>query len=416
MTMTWEVTAVDGGRGVDIRADDVPDGISADDHAAGLASSSDEPRRPSRVARGRSGVSHPGRRVTACPPRRRSRCSIPSSWAASRSTPRSCRRSSCTRPWRPGSGSASPRGRRPAQEAAWPPIAAGEHTLVAAPTGSGKTLAGFLMAINRLYLAHARGLPVTGTRVVYVSPLKALAVDIAENLERPLAEIARQGEAARAGRARPHDRGPHRRHHRQRAGGDGPVAAHLRRHHARVALPPRHRDAEPGHAPHRRDRHRRRDPRAGPRQAGEPPLPHARAARPRVRRPAGAGGPVGDAEADRGGRRAPGRHPHRSRRPAATARSSTPGTGGRSTSPSSSPTASSRRWPRRRRWATCSTGSPSTSPATAPPSCSSTPAGWRSGWPTSWASGSATTWSPPTTGASRRTAGCGSRRGSERAS
>ena len=83
-----------------------------------------------------------------------------------------------------------PEGPTPAQEAAWPPIAAGEHTLVAAPTGSGKTLAGFLMAINRLYLAHARGQPVTGTRVVYVSPLKALAVDIAENLERPLAEIS----------------------------------------------------------------------------------------------------------------------------------------------------------------------------------------------------------------------------------
>jgi len=39
MTMTWEVTAVDGGTRIDIRADDVPDGISADDHAAGLASS-----------------------------------------------------------------------------------------------------------------------------------------------------------------------------------------------------------------------------------------------------------------------------------------------------------------------------------------------------------------------------------------
>ena len=60
-----------------------------------------------------------------------------------------------------------PEGPTPAQEAAWPPIAAGEHTLVAAPTGSGKTLAGFLMAINRLYLAFARGLPVTGTRVVW---------------------------------------------------------------------------------------------------------------------------------------------------------------------------------------------------------------------------------------------------------
>ena len=142
-----------------------------------------------------------------------------------------------------------PDGPTPAQEAAWPPIAAGEHTLVAAPTGSGKTLAGFLMAINRLYLAHARGLPVTGTRVVYVSPLKALAVDIAENLERPLAEIAATGEAPRPGGARPDDRGPHRRHHRQRAGGDGPVAAHLRRHHARIALPARHRHPEPGDAP-----------------------------------------------------------------------------------------------------------------------------------------------------------------------
>jgi ATP-dependent Lhr-like helicase len=88
-----------------------------------------------------------------------------------------------------------PQGPTPAQEAAWPAIASGRHTLVAAPTGSGKTLAGFLMAINRLYLAHARGEPVTGTRVVYVSPLKALAVDIAENLERPLAEIRATAQA-----------------------------------------------------------------------------------------------------------------------------------------------------------------------------------------------------------------------------
>ncbi|MDZ7674516.1 MAG: DEAD/DEAH box helicase [Acidimicrobiales bacterium] len=83
-----------------------------------------------------------------------------------------------------------PDGPTPAQQEAWPSIASGRHTLVAAPTGSGKTLAGFLMAINRLYLAHARGEPIAGTQVVYVSPLKALAVDIAENLDRPLAEIA----------------------------------------------------------------------------------------------------------------------------------------------------------------------------------------------------------------------------------
>jgi ATP-dependent Lhr-like helicase len=77
------------------------------------------------------------------------------------------------------------------QELGWPHIAAGADTLIAAPTGSGKTLAGFLVCIDRLYQAHALGEEVEGiTRVAYVSPLKALAVDIAENLQRPLAEIA----------------------------------------------------------------------------------------------------------------------------------------------------------------------------------------------------------------------------------
>ncbi len=89
-------------------------------------------------------------------------------------------------------------GPTPPQVEGWPPIAAGRNTLIAAPTGSGKTLAGFLMSINRLYLAHAHphtGVEIGGTQVVYVSPLKALVVDIAENLERPLAEIS---EVARA--------------------------------------------------------------------------------------------------------------------------------------------------------------------------------------------------------------------------
>ncbi len=84
-----------------------------------------------------------------------------------------------------------PDGPTPPQRDAWPHIAAGADTLIAAPTGSGKTLAGFLVCINRLYLAHDAGEPIEGiARVVYVSPLKALAVDIAENLERPLREIA----------------------------------------------------------------------------------------------------------------------------------------------------------------------------------------------------------------------------------
>jgi ATP-dependent Lhr-like helicase len=84
-----------------------------------------------------------------------------------------------------------PDGPTEAQAQGWRLIASGQDTLIAAPTGSGKTLAGFLVAIDALYRAHAAGTHVgCATRVVYVSPLKALAVDIAQNLERPLAEIA----------------------------------------------------------------------------------------------------------------------------------------------------------------------------------------------------------------------------------
>ena len=84
-----------------------------------------------------------------------------------------------------------PEGPTEPQAQGWPLIAAGFDTLIAAPTGSGKTLAGFLVAINALYRAHDAGEPISDVaRVVYVSPLKALAVDIAENLERPLREIA----------------------------------------------------------------------------------------------------------------------------------------------------------------------------------------------------------------------------------
>jgi ATP-dependent Lhr-like helicase len=77
------------------------------------------------------------------------------------------------------------------QAEGWREIAAGHHTLIAAPTGSGKTLAAFLVCIDRIYRAHEAGAePGAGPQVVYVSPLKALAVDIHLNLERPLAEIA----------------------------------------------------------------------------------------------------------------------------------------------------------------------------------------------------------------------------------
>src|SRR5919106_6175461 len=84
-----------------------------------------------------------------------------------------------------------PDGPTEAQAGGWPAIVSGRHTLVCAPTGSGKTLAGFLAAIDGLYHAHAAGEDIEGlTRVVYLSPLKALAVDVHTNLEEPLAEIA----------------------------------------------------------------------------------------------------------------------------------------------------------------------------------------------------------------------------------
>src|SRR6059058_4834674 len=84
-----------------------------------------------------------------------------------------------------------PDGPTDAQLGGWPAILSGRHTLICAPTGSGKTLAGFLAAIDSLYHAHEAGESIADTtRVVYLSPLKALAVDIHNNLEEPLAEIA----------------------------------------------------------------------------------------------------------------------------------------------------------------------------------------------------------------------------------
>lgn len=80
-----------------------------------------------------------------------------------------------------------------AQAQAWPAIHSGRNVLVIAPTGSGKTLAAFLSAIDRLMtVSRTRR---AGVRVLYVSPLKALAVDVAKNLEQPLEGIAAQCEA-----------------------------------------------------------------------------------------------------------------------------------------------------------------------------------------------------------------------------
>ncbi|MGA7799474.1 MAG: DEAD/DEAH box helicase, partial [Gammaproteobacteria bacterium] len=75
------------------------------------------------------------------------------------------------------------------QAQAWAAIKAGRHTLVAAPTGSGKTLAAFLAAIDELVRESASGPLPAETRVLYVSPLKALSNDIQRNLDEPLAGI-----------------------------------------------------------------------------------------------------------------------------------------------------------------------------------------------------------------------------------
>lgn len=79
----------------------------------------------------------------------------------------------------------------PAQAQAWNAISAGDNTLVIAPTGSGKTLAAFLWAIDGLAREPRAE---RGTRVLYVSPLKALAVDVERNLRTPLTGISRIAE------------------------------------------------------------------------------------------------------------------------------------------------------------------------------------------------------------------------------
>ncbi len=76
------------------------------------------------------------------------------------------------------------------QQLGWPVIARGESALILAPTGTGKTLTAFLWCLDRLMLHPAPRGQDDGTRVVYVSPLKALAVDVERNLRSPLVGIA----------------------------------------------------------------------------------------------------------------------------------------------------------------------------------------------------------------------------------
>ncbi|WP_374058511.1 DEAD/DEAH box helicase [Microbacterium sp. KRD172] len=95
----------------------------------------------------------------------------------------------------------------PAQAGAWDAISAGRHALVVAPTGSGKTLSAFLWAIDRVFrertdagdAAPAKG--TARTRILYISPLKALGVDVERNLRSPLVGIGQS--ARRLGLAAP---------------------------------------------------------------------------------------------------------------------------------------------------------------------------------------------------------------------
>ncbi|WP_412516918.1 DEAD/DEAH box helicase [Actinomadura madurae] len=93
--------------------------------------------------------------------------------------------SPATRAWFTGAFAAP----TPAQAGAWGSIAGGDDTLVVAPTGSGKTLAAFLWSLDRLATEAVPDDPLRRCRVLYVSPLKALAVDVERNLRAPLAGI-----------------------------------------------------------------------------------------------------------------------------------------------------------------------------------------------------------------------------------
>ena len=113
-------------------------------------------------------------------------------------------------------------GPTPAQARGWPLIQAGKHLLIAAPTGSGKTLAAFLAGIDALLREGGEGGLPDQTRILYVSPLKALSNDVQRNLDEPLAELraldpalpevrvlVRTGDTTAAERARMGKRHPH---------------------------------------------------------------------------------------------------------------------------------------------------------------------------------------------------------------
>src|ERR1700755_3246021 len=77
----------------------------------------------------------------------------------------------------------------------WPAISRGDSALIFAPTGTGKTLAAFLWCINRLMFSTNKPPEEARCRVLYISPIKALAVDVERNLRAPLVGIAQAAQS-----------------------------------------------------------------------------------------------------------------------------------------------------------------------------------------------------------------------------
>src|ERR687888_323680 len=105
--------------------------------------------------------------------------------------------SAATRAWFQGTFAAP----TAAQEQGWAAIAQSEHTLILAPTGSGKTLAAFLWCLDQLATQSTPLDPKQRCRVVYVSPLKALAHDVERNLKAPLVPSSALACRPRSGRS-----------------------------------------------------------------------------------------------------------------------------------------------------------------------------------------------------------------------
>ena len=195
------------------------------------------------------------------------------------------------------------------QAQVWPRIAAGENVLVTAPTGSGKTLAAFLWSLNQLLTGEWRG---GQTKVLYVSPLRALNNDIQRNLLAPLAQLTVELEggwrAARGGTSAD----PQRRHAIRRATEDASTPSRGAHHHPGEPQHPADIEGWQIHSRIRGVRHPGRDPRCCRRQAGHP-SDHCRGAT----RPAGGRVPAHRAFGD-----GPSSRAHRSLRGWVSARTS----------------------------------------------------------------------------------------------